>query len=68
MSVYTYPVDIPEISYTNDAEYQDQIRMLFRMKAIDTDDDDLSDEYDENAAIRAMDSIYEATKQSALFE
>jgi hypothetical protein len=67
MSVYTYPVDIPDISYTNDAEYQDQIRMLFRMKAVDTDDDP-SDEYDENAAIRAMDSIYEATKQSALFE
>jgi len=68
MSVYTYPVDIPEISYTNDAEYQYQIRMLFHMKAVDTDDDDLSDEYDENAAIRAMDSIYEATKQSTLFE
>jgi hypothetical protein len=60
MSVYTYPIDIPEISYTNDAEYQDQIRLLFHMKP--------SDEYDENAAIRAMDAIYELTKQSALFE
>ena len=60
MSVYTYPIDIPEISYVNDAEYQDQIRLLFHMKP--------SDEYDENAAIRAMDAIYEFTKQSPLFE
>jgi hypothetical protein len=67
MSVYTYPIDIQEISYTNDAEYQEQIRVLFQMKAGDTDDDP-SDEYDENAAIRAMDAIYELTKQSALFE
>lgn len=67
MSVYTYPVDIPEISYANDAEYQDQIRMLFHMKAVDTDDDP-SDEYDENAAMLAMDAIYERTKHSALFE
>ena len=67
MSVYTYPVDIPEISYTNDAEYQDQIRILFRMNPV-VEGSDQSDEYDENAAIFAMDAIYDLTKNNVLFE
>lgn len=78
MPTYKYPVDIPVVAYSTTSEYRHHLRNIFNMNpdnfpetARDMEiDDESRDEfaYDEIASGKAMDTVYSATQDNALFQ
>ena len=74
--MYEYPTDI-EITYTNSTQFRASLRKLFRMSSnnfpeivhADIDDESRDElEYDEKAAVQAMDSIFLIIENHPLFQ